>query len=965
MIFRKTRFFIFFAALFGAFLCHAEGFIQVHNFTKENYSGGAQNWTAAQDSVGRMYIGNRDGMLIYDGARWKKAYLPNYTTVRSLYYDHLTDRMYAGGSEEFGYFASDATSREPSFHSLTDRFTEHPPRFSEIWKIFKSDESVWFQADNYLFCLTGDNVRSFPVDGRISTSALIGSVVYVALEDGKILTLRNGAFRQVQNTEPLLGKRIVSILPLGLNGELLICTSRNGLYRFTGTSVEPFEHETNDFLKANQLFCAATRGNIYVFGTVNSGAVIEDFVTGDIDYINRRMGLQNNTVLNISFDRTGNIWLCLDNGLDLAAYNSSVRNLVSRNNSIGAGYTSMIIGNDILYGTNQGLFTIKYPYATSPVPAQVSRQLQGQIWSASPTSYGLLIATDNGIYVYENGKYSAIDGIHGAYKVVELPSNQELAVASAYDAFHLLKHTPAGWKDLGVISGYDDIGGNFIIDNDGNIWIPHWRKGIYRLSLDENARKFQNLKLFDHHDGLPSDHNNTVANFYGEIIFATGRGFFKPIAPGSDKIIAVDALNDAFGQHRDGIIHNLPDGMIAMIDATGIYIASQHPNGSVSVRRVAAGGIIHDLIPGFTHLNYISPDELIISTQDGFSLINTNAFNDNHSQLRPVVSAVYANRDSAIYVAPFSPREHSAIKLPFELNSLKFEFAYPDFENSDGIEYSSYLENYETDWSPFSDESSREYTRLGEGNYTLHLQVRDVNSGEVRRAAFGVSIMPPWFRTTLAKSVYAALAILFIIFMYYYLRRWSLKARRQMELKKERELEDLRAEAERDALVKDFEISNLKTQRLEQDIEHKSRELSSTTMSLIRKNEILSDLASRIEYIKQLVSSDGTRSSITKQLSKIQSSINENIQHDNDWNSFNKNFDIVYGDFSKRLTEKHPTLSASEIRLCCYIRMGLASKDIAPLINISAKSVEMARYRLRKKINLPPNLSLSDYLLNL
>lgn len=63
--------------------------------------------------------------------------------------------------------------------------------------------------------------------------------------------------------------------------------------------------------------------------------------------------------------------------------------------------------------------------------------------------------------------------------------------------------------------------------------------------------------------------------------------------------------------------------------------------------------------------------------------------------------------------------------------------------------------------------------------------------------------------------------------------------------------------------------------------------------------------------------------------------------------------------------ERHPTLTAADKRLCCYIKMGLLSKEIAPLINISYKSVEMARYRLRKKIDLPPETTLTDYLCNL
>ena len=73
----------------------------------------------------------------------------------------------------------------------------------------------------------------------------------------------------------------------------------------------------------------------------------------------------------------------------------------------------------------------------------------------------------------------------------------------------------------------------------------------------------------------------------------------------------------------------------------------------------------------------------------------------------------------------------------------------------------------------------------------------------------------------------------------------------------------------------------------------------------------------------------------------------------------------MYANYTQRLMELHPNLSASDKRLCCYIKMGLSSKEIAPLINISHKSVEMARYRLRKKMELAPDASLTTYLDNI
>lgn len=184
---------------------------------------------------------------------------------------------------------------------------------------------------------------------------------------------------------------------------------------------------------------------------------------------------------------------------------------------------------------------------------------------------------------------------------------------------------------------------------------------------------------------------------------------------------------------------------------------------------------------------------------------------------------------------------------------------------------------------------------------------------------------------------------------------------------KEKEMAQLREKNKREALEKDFEIATLKSEQLEKDIRHKSSELSNTTMNLIRKNEILSEIHEKLAKVQDsLVSQEGKVAlNVRRQLALIKSTINDNISHDDDFERFTGYFDIVYVDFTKNLLKRHPNLSLNDKRLCCYIKMGLSSKEIAPLINISYKSVEMARYRLRKKMDLPADVNLVEYLQNI
>ena len=190
---------------------------------------------------------------------------------------------------------------------------------------------------------------------------------------------------------------------------------------------------------------------------------------------------------------------------------------------------------------------------------------------------------------------------------------------------------------------------------------------------------------------------------------------------------------------------------------------------------------------------------------------------------------------------------------------------------------------------------------------------------------------------------------------------WLTRSTRRLAERKEKELEETRRKAREDALQKDVEIATLKGRQLELDVKHKAEELSNLTMNIVRKNEILGDISNRLKKLQ-----DGEISvEINRQIEKLHGIIRDNISHDDDWKNFVHNFDATYEDFTKRLTNLHPDLTITELRTCCYIKMGLSSKDIAPLFNISYRSVEMTRYRLRRKLNLERSENLSDYLLKI
>ena len=146
----------------------------------------------------------------------------------------------------------------------------------------------------------------------------------------------------------------------------------------------------------------------------------------------------------------------------------------------------------------------------------------------------------------------------------------------------------------------------------------------------------------------------------------------------------------------------------------------------------------------------------------------------------------------------------------------------------------------------------------------------------------------------------------------------------------------------------------MKNEKLRSEIDGKNRELAVATMSMIKKNKLLGSIK---EQLTKIDSSDSIKSVIR--------TIDKNISNDDDWKFFEEAFNNADKDFLKKIKDLHPELTSNDLRLCAYLRLNLSSKEIAPLLNISVRSVEVKRYRLRKKMKLDHESSLTAYILQL
>jgi DNA-binding CsgD family transcriptional regulator len=164
----------------------------------------------------------------------------------------------------------------------------------------------------------------------------------------------------------------------------------------------------------------------------------------------------------------------------------------------------------------------------------------------------------------------------------------------------------------------------------------------------------------------------------------------------------------------------------------------------------------------------------------------------------------------------------------------------------------------------------------------------------------------------------------------------------------------------RNALIDEKKIINLRNEKLRTEMIHRDKELANQTMDLIRKNKFLLNIKDELLRLKR----PGSDSFLNDKISSLILKIDRDIDHNKQWEVFESAFDEVHEDFLNRIKAAYPNLTPKELRLCAYLRLNISSKEIAPLMNISVRGVEICRYRVRKKLEIERDTNMTSFIIN-
>jgi DNA-binding CsgD family transcriptional regulator len=138
-----------------------------------------------------------------------------------------------------------------------------------------------------------------------------------------------------------------------------------------------------------------------------------------------------------------------------------------------------------------------------------------------------------------------------------------------------------------------------------------------------------------------------------------------------------------------------------------------------------------------------------------------------------------------------------------------------------------------------------------------------------------------------------------------------------------------------------LERSNLKN-----DIAIKDKELAANIMYLLNKNELINSISEKLLEIKSQLSTEN-QPAIQRVVLDLQSNLQPEL-----WQEFDFRFQQVHEQFYKILNERFPDLTPSDRRLCAFLKLNMTTKEISAITHQNAKSIDVARTRLRKKLDL-------------
>lgn len=766
-----------------------QGLPFIRNYYPKEYGAASQAWSVIEDDRGILYFGIQGDILEYDGVRWQKVLFEgskSTVVVRALSKDK-SGTIYYGSYGDLGYLERDSAGRTHAV-SLLNYVPAGDRNFFDVWSINITEEGIYFQSREKLIRLKKDgNDRGQKWQAKVwkpKTAFMFGfhpdGNYYVHEQNLGLFKMIQDSLQFIPGSEFLGKERVQIMLPLDdqnvAHPRLLIGMFYSGLYLYDGNTFSTFNTEADPIIKSGLVLYKGIKLNngTFVLSTTGRGLIVIDDHGKLLKSINRRVGLQDESVYGVYISKSGTLWLAMDNGISRVEINSQFTQF-----TLQSGITTSVLSvnrfqGDLYVGTTNGILKFnrekKIFEANKIIP-------QNQIFALLNQGGEMLVGGDGLFYIRDGQTVMVKRSVAGdlTFNSFFVPSfYPNLLLAGATTGVGVFIKQPGsqpggadGFKYVGLIPGIREQVWSFGEDSANNVWAGTQNNLVMRIAIPSIDGSPQIERAHVDSFGI----NNGLKNSIGSLTsvnrkpyFLWDSGYYRFDA--ARKHFVNDTTFGSFnhgGGNEDGIIYQ--DSLKRVWVRLGKETRIALPNGAggYTIKAILQSISDRSVAKIYAEKNGIT----WICTTDGLIRYDESKEADSTRSFATLLRTV-KNGDNFLQASVGGSRPP---ELESKNNVLRFEFAAPFFEQEEKTLYKTWLEGFEPTWTAWDKNYYKEYTNLSPGKYTFHVKALSIYKTESTEATYHFIILPPWYNTWWAYLLYAVLALGII----YLIIRWRTK----------------------------------------------------------------------------------------------------------------------------------------------------------------------------------------------
>lgn len=917
---------------------------QVYSFDKTKHPGGTQSWDIEHYRHAISFIANNDGILMYDQDGWSLRTTPQKTIIRSLWVDSLRNRLYIGAQGEFGYY--NLTDGLQSYHDLIPVLPESiTEKLSDIWQIIPDNNHIILRTNRQIirFGIDSESVDLIEPGGEITFLQKTNQGLLFHIKGKGIHRLTQNGYELFASIPAINEDFIIDILLLPEKEHLLL-TNSNGIYKYTNGQYQALSTNCDSHLQQNLIqsgFYWAEKDLICI-GTYLSGLMLFDRQGKLVKWIHKEDGLRSNTISSISVDHTQKLWLTTYRDICVIPLDQEPRSFSPDGKLEGAIYDIEQWNGQYFFATSTGLYRLPKSSYYNPLehkPFIFIRGSEGECWGLDIINDELFVAHNKGAFqLNEKYELNPIFKEVGSWKFVALQDS--LIAVGTYNGIFILAQKEGVWLTENKIPGFELSARIMKKDQPYRLWITHPYKGIFKIIFNKGYTEAEIIEI-DSSDGI-QNLNNCYGHLLNDQFIVSNDSSIYSYNDRKGMFQSDPQLNHTFANERLIRIYKFGDKFFYLTDKFLGRLFINVVGTSTQLQRDTLAAHQNSFVGGFEQL-YIDSSHIYICSEEGVIV------QDLQQEPYPVHLQVRGLQTDKGPRTLFSLQKDSTESVEIDYGVKSFEIFYSAHGEGlpfSSIEYSSRLKGSGEDWTNWTTETRRSFQNLWSGMYTFQLRAR--YNGKILPVVASeiVRVESHYLLSNFALSIYV-----FLFFAGLFL---AIFIPTQQQKKEKHQILKAKKKA-------DSEVKNLKQENYQIQLDFKNKELASSTMHILQKNELINNVKDRISEIKSKVKDPAAR----KELRNLETRLKNDQLAEQDWEDFAIHFTKVHHDFFKKIKTQHPKLTPKDLKLCSYLKLNLTTKEIAPLLGISIRGVEVARYRLRKKLRLDSEENLNEYMMNL